>query len=85
VATGEHEAREARARLQASPRATSVRLGEVDTLLADVLDRSGASSEARAMREEAVATFRRVYGAEHPRTRAAAAQLVAADRPRARD
>ncbi|HSE13863.1 MAG TPA: tetratricopeptide repeat protein, partial [Rudaea sp.] len=85
AAEGERLAREARANLLASPRAGSVRLGEVDLLLAEVLDRSGrdgkpGADEARTLRHEALATFRRVYGAEHPRTRAVAAQIEAFER-----
>ena len=72
---GERMARSARDTLLASPRANSVRLGEVDGMLADILERTGKSTEARTLRAEALATFRRVYGAEHPRTRLAAAQL----------
>ena len=75
LAQGERLAREARAQLLASPRAQSVRLGEIDALLADVLERKGESGEARTLRKEAVATFTRVYGAQHPRTLAMAAVL----------
>ena len=78
AAEGERLAREARATLLASPRAQSVRLGEIDVLLAQILERKSGADEARPLRTEALATFQRVYGAEHPRTRAAAAQLVTA-------
>ena len=76
---GESErlARAARASLLASPRANSVRLGEVDLLLADVLERNSLAAEARQTRAEGLAAFQRVYGPEHPRTRAAQAALDA--------
>jgi tetratricopeptide (TPR) repeat protein len=77
VVEGERRARAARASLLASPRANSVRLGEVDLLLGDVLERNSHFDEARQRREEALATFQRVYGAEHPRTRAAQSMLAA--------
>jgi serine/threonine-protein kinase len=75
TAEGARLGREARAKLLASPRASSVRLGEIDDLLADIRERAGEKAEARTLREEALATFRRVYGETHPRTRAIAAQL----------
>ena len=76
IAEAERIGREARSKLLASPRAQSVRLGEVDLLLADVLERKGVPAEAGALREEALATFKRVYGDDHPRTRALASQLT---------
>jgi hypothetical protein len=63
----------------ASPRATSARLGEIDALLVEVLDRKSSADEARDLRAEALATFERVYGSEHPRTRAPSAQIATAD------
>jgi serine/threonine-protein kinase len=74
-AQGERIIRDARSRLLASPRANSARRGNIDLLLADVLAREGAHEEERAMREEAFAVFRRVYGDEHPETREVARQL----------
>jgi tRNA A-37 threonylcarbamoyl transferase component Bud32 len=74
---GEQLAREARATLLAGPNSKSVRLGEIDDLLADVLDRNANPDEGRAMREEALATFRRIYGEDHPRTRATVERLGA--------
>jgi serine/threonine-protein kinase len=82
VAEGERLAREARATLLASPRAKSVRLGEVDVLLAEVLDRDTRTEEARTLRAEALATLQRVFGPDHPRTRAVAAQAAAAEQTR---
>jgi serine/threonine-protein kinase len=76
-AAGERIIRDARSRLLASPRADSVRRGGIDLLLADVLAREGAHEEERAMREEALAVFRRVYGEDHPETRELARQLSA--------
>ena len=75
IAQGERLAREARAQLLASPRAQSVRLGEIDALLADILERRHETAEAHSLREEALATLTRVYGAQHPRTRMMAAAL----------
>jgi tetratricopeptide (TPR) repeat protein len=75
---GERIIREARSRLIASPRKDSARRGNIDLLLADVLAREGAHEEARAMREEALAVFRRAYGDEHPETQEVARQLAAA-------
>jgi len=80
AAEAERLAREARATLLASPRAKSVRLGEVDLLLAEVLDRNKRADEARTLRAEALATFQRVYGPDHARTRAVAAQESASGR-----
>ncbi|WP_395683708.1 protein kinase domain-containing protein [Dokdonella sp.] len=76
-AEGERIAREARERLLASPRADSVRRGDIDLLLADVLARAGKHAEERAMREDALAVFRRVYGENHPQTLDLARQLSA--------
>jgi hypothetical protein len=81
AAEGERLAREARATLLASPRAQSVRLGEIDVLLAEILERKSGADEARTLRTEALATFQRVYGAEHPRTRVAAAQFATTQGP----
>ncbi|MBA8885338.1 serine/threonine-protein kinase [Dokdonella fugitiva] len=72
---GERFARAARARLAASSESGSVRMAEVDRLLAGIIER-GAPDEARALREEALATCRRVYGEAHPRTRALVAELA---------
>jgi serine/threonine-protein kinase len=79
AAEGERLAREARATLLASPRAKSVRLGEIDALLAEILERKAGTDEARTLRAEALTTFQRVYGEEHPRTRVAAAQVATTD------
>jgi len=74
----ERLAREARATLLSSPRAKSVRLGEIDVLFAEVLDRKAAGGpEAQMLRAEALEAFQRVYGPDHPRTRAIAAQVAA--------
>ena len=73
---GEKLARAARANLTGSGEAGSVRMAEVDRLLAGIIER-GAPDEARTLREEALATCRRVYGDAHPRTRAFAAEFAA--------
>jgi hypothetical protein len=80
----ERLAREARATLLASPRAKSVRLGEIDVLFAEVLEHGAphgsSAQEAQTLRAEALATFQRVYGPDHPRTRAVAAQVANSER-----
>jgi len=76
-AEGERMVRSARAGLLAGPRADSVRLGDIDLLLADVLAHNGMPDEARTMREDALAVFRRVYGKDHPETRNLVARLSA--------
>ena len=85
LAEGERMVREARTNLLASASAQSVRLGDIDLLLAEVLDRKAAPDEARKLRQEALAAFQRVWR-RHPRTRAAAALLDAkwrySNRPR---
>ena len=75
IEEGERQARQARSAFLASKLAGGVRLAEIDLKLADVLERKGALDEARAMRQEALTTYLRVYGAEHPLTIALAAKL----------
>jgi serine/threonine-protein kinase len=77
IAEGERIARAARTRLCASPRAGSVRLADVDRLLAGILDHTGAHTEARSLREEGIAIYRRIYGPGHPRERSLARELAA--------
>jgi serine/threonine-protein kinase len=72
---GEKLAREARAGLHAGKDAGSSRLGEVDLLLAELLQRPDQAEEALALRREALAIYRRVLGNEHPRTLALAASM----------
>lgn len=78
VPAGERLARDARARILAGKNAGDSTLAEIDTLLADVLDRESETAEARTVREEALTVFTRVYGAGNPRTRALADKLGAA-------
>ncbi|MBS0487388.1 MAG: serine/threonine protein kinase [Proteobacteria bacterium] len=78
VPSGERLARDARDKLLAGKNAGDSTLAEIDTLLADVLDRKPAPAEARTLRQEALSVFTRVYGADHPKTRALAAQLSTA-------
>lgn len=75
--SGERLAREARTKLLAGKNGGGSTLAEIDTLLADILDRKPAPAEAHTVREEALAIFTRVYGADNPRTRTLAAQLGA--------
>lgn len=68
AAAGEAEARAARADLLAGKSASSVHLGDVDALLADILNAHGSASEAAALRDEARRVYTRVLGANHPKT-----------------
>jgi serine/threonine-protein kinase len=68
AAAGEAEARAARADLIAGSAASSVRLGDVDVLLAGILDARGGGSEANTVRDEARQIYTRVLGANHPKT-----------------
>jgi serine/threonine-protein kinase len=77
---GERLAREARAKLLGGRFADSAVLADIDQYLAAIID-ARAGDEARALREEAARTLRRVLGAAHPRTVAADAELVAAAAP----
>ena len=73
-ADGEALARKARADLLASKDRGSSRLGEIDELLAGLLEARGETTDARTIRNEALTVFTRIYGPDHPRTR----QLVQA-------
>jgi eukaryotic-like serine/threonine-protein kinase len=75
IEEGERQARQARSALLASKFASDYRLAEIDLMLADVLERKGALDEVRAIRQEALTTYLRIYGAEHPLTKALAAKL----------
>jgi hypothetical protein len=75
AAEGENLAREARTRIQAYKDSDSSTLAEIDLLLADIRSRQSDTMQAHALREEALQIFERVYGADHPKTRALAAQL----------
>ncbi|HTI96166.1 MAG TPA: protein kinase [Rudaea sp.] len=78
AAEGENLAREARTRIQAYKDSDSSTLAEIDLLLADIRLRRSDTAEAHTLREEALQIFQRVYGADHPKTRALAAQLSTA-------
>jgi serine/threonine-protein kinase len=81
-AEGEAEARSARAELLSGKYSGSIRLGDIDCLIADIEDQHGAAADARELREEALATYQRVLGPDNLRTQALAAQLhVAANVP----
>jgi len=69
------QARAARAELLKGKSADSVRLADIDLLIAGIAAQSGDAASARAAREEAMSVFRRVLGETHPRTQALAALL----------
>lgn len=75
VAQGASEANAAREALRAGKNAGSVRLADIDLLVAEIADLRGDAAAAREAREEAAAVFRRVLGDAHPRTSAAVAAL----------
>lgn len=77
AAGGEAEARTARADLLAGKHAQSVRLGDIDVLLADILAQ-GSPNEAARLRTEAREVYRRVLGENHPKTLAIDATAAAA-------
>jgi serine/threonine-protein kinase len=76
AAEGERLARAARADLLAGRYAGSVALADIDAYLADVLDTRGGSDESRTLRDEALAVYRRVYGAGHPSEQALLAGIT---------
>ena len=75
AAAGEALIRNARSNLLAGKDGGSSRLGEIDELLADVLDERGDTTGAHAIRSEALAVYRRIYGPAHPRAQSLAARL----------
>jgi len=79
VDQGLAQTRDARADLLKGKNADSLRLADIDLLIADIADQSGDAAAARAAREEALSVFRRVLGEMHPRTRALAAACGCAD------
>ncbi|TLY53154.1 MAG: tetratricopeptide repeat protein, partial [Gammaproteobacteria bacterium] len=68
AAAGEAEARAARADLIAGKAAASVHLGDVDALLAGILDARGSAGEAASLRDDARSVYTRILGANHPKT-----------------
>jgi len=75
AARGEKEVREARDELRGGTGAGSTRAGEIDLMLADLLQRPEQAQEALALRREALAVYQRVLGPAHPRTLALAALI----------
>jgi serine/threonine-protein kinase len=73
---GETAALKARTDLMAGASADSVNLAAIDRLVADIEDIKGDAAQARQFREEALGVYRRVYGADHPRTRAMSAAIT---------
>ena len=76
AAEGERLARTARRDLLAGPYADSVLLADIDVYLASVLTARQQDAEAQRLREEALAVYRRVYGAGHPSEQAVLAELA---------
>jgi hypothetical protein len=72
---GEKEARAAREEVRAGKDAGSARSGEIDLMLADLLQRPEQMQEALGLRREALAVYQHVLGPAHPRTRALAALI----------
>ncbi|MEO7325098.1 MAG: serine/threonine-protein kinase [Dokdonella sp.] len=72
---GEKLARAARAGLRSAKEAESSRTGDVDLLLAALLQRPDQADEALALRREAFGIYERIFGPDHPRTRELAATL----------
>jgi serine/threonine-protein kinase len=75
AAGGEKEARAAREDVRTGKDAGSARSGEIDLMLADVLQRPEQAQEALGLRREALGIYRQILGPDHPRTRALAAAL----------
>jgi serine/threonine-protein kinase len=75
AAGGEKLARAARDDLRAGKDAGNSRLGEIDLLLADLLQHPDQAEEAAGLRREALTVYRRVFGPDHPRTHAVASTL----------
>lgn len=75
VEQGTVEARTARETLLAGKNADSVRLADVDLLIADIAETRGDPTAAHLARIEALDVMRRVLGEGHPRTHALATML----------
>jgi tetratricopeptide (TPR) repeat protein len=77
-AEGEREIRAALQRMQAADFAMSDDYADSASDLAELLEISGRTAEAQTWRQRAHASFVRVYGAMHPRTRLAATRVTQA-------
>jgi hypothetical protein len=75
AAAGEKRVRDALASVRAGKDAQYSRRGDIDLMLADLLVRPEQADEALALRRDALTVYRRVFGPEHPRTRAVVALL----------
>lgn len=71
--------RKARSDLLAGNSGQSSKLGEINELLASILELRGPSAEAAQLRQEAVAIFQRILGPQHPRSLRAEALATASD------
>jgi len=74
---GEREVRDALARLRASGEVDSSRRADIDLMLAELLTGPEHAEEANDLRRDALLVALRVFGPNHPRTRAAQAELAA--------
>ncbi len=72
-------ARKARDDLLAGNSRHSSKLGEINELLASILDLHGPTTEAAELRQEAIVVFHRVLGQKHPRSLRAVALASAND------
>ncbi|MEP7097698.1 MAG: protein kinase, partial [Dokdonella sp.] len=72
---GEKLVRSARNDLRSGKDGASSRAGDVDLLLADLLQRPDQADEALALRQEAFGIYQRIFGMDHPHTRALAATI----------
>ncbi|MEO7063931.1 MAG: serine/threonine-protein kinase [Dokdonella sp.] len=72
---GEKLVRSARNGLRSGKDGASSRAGDVDLLLADLLQRPDQADEALALRQEAFGIYQRIFGMDHPHTRALAATI----------
>lgn len=77
--SGESITRQALATLRAGKDAGTSRVGDIELLLARLLTRPDQADEAVGLRRDALAVFRRVLGATHPRTREVESMLALAD------
>jgi tRNA A-37 threonylcarbamoyl transferase component Bud32 len=79
LAAGEKRVRDALAAIRAGKNADTSRRGEIQLMLADLLERPDQADEALALRRDALSLFQKRFGAGDPRRRALASTLGEAD------